>query len=797
MLKIYFRAGLRNLLRYRSFSLINLIGLSLGFSAVMVLATMLYQYLTTNGQFRNAGRIYYIKTRPAGGNEYMQTPYPFLAAVLKACPDVEAGTHLQSWNWPWLKAGEKEFQDNTWFVEPDFFRVFSFPLVFGNPQTSLQDKHSVVLSQEMAVKLFGSAFAAAGKTLLMDDSVGLTVTGVMEPVPTNTTIRPQVLLPAELLHDNKDFAGGANWYNTFAENYLLLRPGTDTARLNTQLNQLAQANFDPQIRKATVRVAPYSHYIGDQAGNLVQVLIKGQIGTIFFILLIVIANLVNLNAATLFTRQKEIAVRKMMGSRRRHILLQFILENALTVFAALGLAFLLFTNLLLPAINMIIGDRFGAIALNFRHDYPLAGVFLLGGLLIVIVAGSAPGWHFASLRPVDAIKGRVAGGRGRGSVTRNVFITLQFVLATTFIGISIILHSQIRHMKTAALGFEKDCILVVPSDLAFKDPKTAASRFDALLNDLRSNPAVRGVSTSENIPTAYDHNFNTFFDPVTNREVHMQQGSADAGLLPTFGIGLAGGRNFINMNDSLDANAVMINRKAVMQLGWTMANAAGKILRAKGDNQPHTVVGVMDDFHYEDLTHDIGPLVHFFTGHQRLGGRYLSVRAAPGHEADVARLLTAGFKEMPSRRPFQYEWLGERIDKQYSLLEGILKATNYVAILMVFIAAMGLFGLIALFTRQRVKEVGIRKVLGAGTGDIVGLLSRNFLVLIGLALLIATPMAWMVMHNWLQDFAYRIDIQWWMLAGAGLIAVGIGVLTVGYHTVRAAMANPVDALRSE
>lgn len=205
----------------------------------------------------------------------------------------------------------------------------------------------------------------------------------------------------------------------------------------------------------------------------------------------------------------------------------------------------------------------------------------------------------------------------------------------------------------------------------------------------------------------------------------------------------------------------------------------------------------MDDFHYGDLTRNIDPLIHFFGGRQRLAGRYLSLRYEPGHREAVVRTLAAAFREMPSRRNFSYEDLGDRIDKQYSLLEGILKATNYVAVLTVFIAAMGLFGLIALFTRQRVKEVGIRKVLGADTLDIVRLLSRSFLLLVGVALLIATPMAWWVMHRWLQDFAYRIDIEWWMLAGAGLIALGIALVTVGFHAVRAALANPVEALRSE
>ena len=223
----------------------------------------------------------------------------------------------------------------------------------------------------------------------------------------------------------------------------------------------------------------------------------------------------------------------------------------------------------------------------------------------------------------------------------------------------------------------------------------------------------------------------------------------------------------------------------------------GRNLRAKGDPALYTVIGVMDDFRYGTSMRDIGPVINSFGGHQHLGYRYLSIRVAPGHEADVLALVQKGFHDMPSRRNFSAENLSDRVDHQYAFLEGLVGVTNYVAILTIFIAAMGLFGLVALFTRQRVKEVGIRKVLGAKTGDIVGMLSRSFLVLIVLSLLIASPIAWWIMHAWLQDFAYRIAIQWWMLLGAGVIALAIGVFTIGYHAFRAARANPVDSLRSE
>ena len=794
MLLIYLRNGFRNLLRFRGYSLINLIGLSLGFSAIMVMSVMLYQYLTANGQFRNKSRMYYVKLRNADGGSGTQTPYPFLDAALASSPDIEAGTHIQSFYWPWLKAGSKEFQDNTWFVDPGFFQVFSFPVESGDVKAALRNKFDVVLSHEMAGKLFGSAAAAQGKTLTLDDTIGVTVAAVLEPVPTNTTIRPQVILTTALLRDNAGFTQMANWYNTFAENYLLLRPGADTARVNRQLAQLSQLKFDPANRSSRPYVAPYSRFVQEESGNLTMVLVKGQVGTILFILLLVVANLLNLNGATLLARQKEMAVRKMMGSGRVHIILQFVVENAMVVFAALVLAFALFRGFLMPAINEILKDQFGAIAVNIRHDYPLVGVFIFAGLAIVVLAGSLPVFHFASLRTADAIKGRITRHRER-HFARNSFITLQFVLATIFIGVSIILRSQIAHMRTAVLGFNKEQVLVVPLDLAYHNPATAAARFDALLNDLRHDPAVEQFSTSWNIPTQYEDNFNTFFDPTTNREVNMRQGATDVGMLPTFHIQLAEGRNFDGVHDSLNNNKVIINRRAASTLGWT--NAVGRTLRAKGGSELYTVIGVMDDFRYGTSMRDIDPVINTFGGHQGLGYRYLSIRVVAGHDADVLALVQKGFHDMPARRVFSYEHLSDRVDHQYAFLEGLVGVTNYVAILTIFIAAMGLFGLVALFTRQRVKEVGIRKVLGAEVFDIVGMLSRSFLLLILLSLLIASPIAWWIMHGWLQDFAYRITIQWWMLFGAGGIALAIGVFTIGWHALRVARSNPVDSLRSE
>jgi putative ABC transport system permease protein len=794
MFKNYFKIAGRQLLKNKLFSIVNITGLSIGLASIMVLAIMVYQYLTTDNYQKDIAQMYYLKTGSSEANSYAATPYPLLGEIVKQCPEVEAGTHIQQWYYPWLKYGDKEFQETTTFIDTAYFKVFQYPFKYGSPAMALKDKFSVVLSEEIAQKFFGNT-NPLGKIFMADDTMQLTVTGVLEHVPANTTIRPSVLIPTAILESNPDFKTDADWYNTFASNYIRLKKNSDVKLFDKKIAAITKLNY-PQEQKGNKVYAVAFSEITKEAAPVMGVIIKGAIGAGVFILLIIFLNLINLNSAGMYARTKEVAIKQMIGGSKKSILIQFCVENGLIVIISVVFAWLFFSSLLLPAVNSIATGSFRAIETDISKNYPLAVFFAVVGILFTILAACLPALKLFTVKVTDAVKGKITSGNYKNSYVRNTFITLQFVFAVTLICITIILNRQVKFMKSSPLGFNQENVGVASLDLAFRDEATAMERLKSELNELKNNPHVKAVSVNANVPTRYWDNYNTFYDPANNKEVNLKQAPADAGFVPVYKIPIIQGKNFDDALAASEKNAVLINRSAMKAFGWK--DAVGKQLKTKGDNQPYTITGVMEDFHYRDLQSSIEPLIQFYSGTfkpQKYG--ILSVRTDAGYTDKIMQQLEAALKPIPSRRSFSYELMSDKVDKQYALLDGILKVTNYVALLTIFIASMGMFGLISLFARMRIKEIGIRKVLGSSVSDIVKLLSKDFLMLVVLAAVIAMPIAGYIMHTWLQDFAYHIAIRWWMFLLAGAIAIIIALLTVSFQSIKAAMANPVKSLRTE
>ena len=794
MFKNHLTTAFRHLWKNKLLSILNLLGLSIGIGSVLTLIFSVYAYYNADSMIEDQGNIYYLKTTTTGGDSFTETPYPLLEEIVKSSPQVIAATHLQGWNQPWLEYGELEFQEITNYVEPDFFNVFSLPLKYGDPATALRKKNSIILTHKVSQKVFGKR-NPMGETMKINDSLHLTVTGVLEPISPYSAFRLGVLMPTNLLEDYPGFAARANWSDSFTSNFLRLSPNTNIENFENHIRELVQNNYsDPDII-AGIKLMPFSDMRTD-AIPVVNSIINGSIAASVFVLLIVLINLLNLNTSMMYRRTKDIAVRKILGGSKRNITLQFCIENGILVFASIIISAILFLGLLLPKLNDIYGADFGKISFTVSDDYPVILYAVALGILVTLVVGILPTLRFISVPISTGIKGKIDAVKS-SFLVRNSFIVLQFSIAILFICVAIILNSQIGFMKNASLGFNKENVLVGNIDLDYKNEETALYKFNGLVDKLKTNPYVKRVSVSQAVPSDYYSNYSQFFEPETNREVRTRYAYTDEGYLETLQIPLVMGRDFDENLNEVQDHSVIINRTALKAFGWD--SIEGKRLKEKGSNSPgYPVVGVMEDFHYEDMQNAVEPLVHFNVGKNNLKHhRFLSVRVAKGHEKDVENFIASGFDNISTRRTYKQEYLTDKVNAQYRIIEGMLKTVNVVALLTIFIASLGMFGLISLNTKKRVKEIGVRRTLGAGVARIVILLSKDFIKLVIVAFLLAFPLVWWLMDSWLQDFAYRVDLKWWMFALGGLIALLITAFTIGIQSIKAATANPVKSLRTE
>ncbi len=794
MFKNSIKTAWRSLWKNKLFAAVNIIGLSVGFASIIALLAGVYMYYTTDDIQQHKKDLYYLKSVDPGdaSNGSLLTTFPLLDEIKRTCPEVTAATHIQQWYYPWLKNGDNEVQETTYFVDEDFLKVFTLPLKYGNANIIFRNKYDVLLSDKIATQLFGN-INPIGKIITADDSLQLTVAGVLKNIPSNSSVKGDVFLSTSFLkYALPGFENDANWYNRFAINFLRLQDNANILLLEKKIAGIVNTHYDKQAGAAKIIAVSFSKFKNEN-GSLVQTIVKGSVATACFILLIIIFNLINLNAASMYTRAKEVAVRKVIGAGRLRIFAQFCVENGLIFLIALIIASLLFVNVLMPQLNAIYKSQFTELALG-KNDLPVMLGFIALSLIVVVAAGSLPSLKLIGLPVANGVKGQLSRNIKGGSYLRNVFIVLQFTLAVVFIGVTIILNRQINYMQRASLGYDKDNTMVVNLDMGFKNISKDSVYFATLLGNLKNNLYVKSVTTSEAIPTDYKNLYDTYVDPSTGKEITVRYSTMSAGYTGVYSIPVIKGRDFNDDLSATEGKSVMINKKAMNALGWK--DITGKQLVSKGGADPVNVVGVMDNFHYQNMQYGIEPLMHTYA---KPGLYYsnLSVKIDPKHANDVLQQLQTAFKQMSGRRPFKYSYMSDMVDKQYDLLNGIFRITNFVAFLTIIISCMGMFALISLYAKQRVKEIGVRKVLGAKVSSIVLLLSKDFVLFVLIASVIATPVALWVMHSWLQSFTYHIQMEWWMFVLAACIAVAIAMITVSIQSVKAAVANPVKALRTE
>jgi putative ABC transport system permease protein len=803
----YIKVAFRNLHRQKLYSAINIIGLAIGITCVLFILFYVQYELSYDRYHEKADRIYRLAVSiRMGGNELERAIVgaPTAAALVTDFPEVAEAVRLRTGgNW-YVRYGEKTYKETSFiFADANIFEIFSIPLLKGDPRTALAEPMAIVISQAAAAKYFGHD-DPIGKSLNFDSQMDAKVTGVFQDIPANS-------------HFHWDFIGSMasaeknlvqEWTSLDVYTYLLLTEGADPSGLEAKFPAMVEKYCDQEFKAFTGKVyaqlkesgTKWEYYLQpltsihlysnlgfelEPNSDIQYVYIFSTIA--IFCLLIASINFINLSTARSTKRAKEVGIRKVLGSARPQLIVQFITESVLMSVAALLLA-LLFVRLLHPSFHSLIGRK---IDINIL-THPSQLLILVGVIVFVgIIAGIYPAFVLSSFRPVAVLKQQMKKGI-RSHWLRRTFVVFQFVTSIVLIIGTIIIYNQMRYIQNRDLGFQKEQVLVV------QDAFILGQRISAFKEELKHNPNIVSSTITSYLPVLSNTRVRSVF-PEGQME---QRGSmaihawkTDYDFIETFNMDIIQGRDF-SREFSTDSSATLINEAAAAVFGWD--DPIGKRIGADSPNgsgkyQYFTIIGVVKNFHFDSMRKSIMPL----TLHLEQSSEFLAVRLRIENvSAQIESIRELWNKYLPGY-PFEYSFLDERFENMYQseLRSGqILSIFSALAIL---ISCLGLFGLSAYMAEQRTKEIGIRKVLGASVSEILLLLSQEFSRLVLIGFLIATPLSYFIMRNWLREFAYRTSINIWPFVISVTLTLFIALVTVSYFSIRLALANPSDSLRYE
>ena len=811
MIRNYLKIAFRNLMKYKFISFINLFGLTVGLTCCFLILAYILHELSYDKYNKNAKNIYRLERtfkNPETGIVALQlgtVAPPVAPLLLNDFKEIKNITRILSNGITPLKYEEKKFNEkDVYFADENLFKVFDVNVIKGNPEKALADPFSIMLTEEVAEKYFGKD-DAMNKVIRMSNQFDCKVTGIYKSFPSNSHVHPAIMLSFNTLKDTAIYGAkqlATNWGNNSFYNYLLLPDGYDDKKLVAQFPAFLNRHIplepgDPgkykpsawtslSLRKLTdIHLYAHSDLEAEENGDIKRVYIFSAIA--LFILLIACINYMNLSTARSVLRAKEIGVRKVVGAQKKEIIWQFLSESVLIAWIAALFAFAL-TWLVLPGLNQFSGQHLSvAILLQWQIIIPI----LLVPFIIGIVSGIYPALFLSSFQPIKVLKGIIKVGDTNFSF-RKVLVVAQFSISIILIISTAVVFQQLRYMQNKSLGFDREHIVTLNYDAGLNNT------FDAFKTELLSNSFIKNAGRSSRIPTGrlldeMGSKINRG-DSLAPTKADIKFVVTDADFIPTYGVKMIAGRNF-SKDFSTDSGSFLINEAAVKALTiQSNEEAIGKEFtygQRKGQ-----LIGVFNDFHFESMHQRILPLV-FFTPRTANGYGIISIKIAGNNIAAALAHMEKTWEKFLPDSPFDYTFLDENFEKLYQAETKQGTIFTIFSFIAIFIACLGLFGLSAFAISQRIKEIGIRKVLGANVSTIVGLLSKDFLKLVAIAALIAFPVAWYAMNKWLQDFAYRINIPWWIFLAAGIIAAIIAFATISLQTIKAAISNPVNSLRTE
>jgi putative ABC transport system permease protein len=797
-------------MKYKFISFINLFGLTVGLTCCLLITTYVLNELSYDRYNKNAENIYRV-TRSFNNAEGVVSlnlstvSPPFGYYFPTDFPEIKKMTRLLNSGTIAFKYKDKLIAEpDVYFADDNLFDMFTLKVLKGNSKTALEDPFSIMMSEDVAKKYFGNE-DPMNKVIRAGNQFDVKVTGIYKGFPENSFMHPGVLISFNTLKDSAVYGAEnlqTNWGNnsffTFLELPNHYDPNKMIARFPAFLDKRMAGQYGPNqpskftklgLQKlADIHLYSHTDYEAEPNGDINRVYIFSAIA--LFILLIACINYMNLASARSALRAKEIGIRKVIGARKKELIFQFLSESVLIAWTAILIAFLLlyFT---LPWLNQVSGQQ---LSVNILLKWQVLIPLFLTPFIVGILSGLYPALFMSSFQPVKTLKGLFKAGGGNISF-RKVLVVAQFTISIVLIITTMIVFQQLRYMQETSLGYDKEHIITLPYYNAVNP------QYDAFRNDLLQSSGVKDVARSSRIPTGrlLDANgastmVGDSLQPVT---ADIKDVSADYDFIPTYGIHLVAGRNF-SRDYSMDTSNFILNESAVKAIGWkSPQEAIGRNFMYGGTKGK--VIGVIADFHFESLQHKIVPMVLVNPPTTPTDSRFnsLSIKLAgnniPASLASVEKIWKTYLPELP----YQYTFLDENFNKLYQSEQRQGTIFTTFACIAIFIACLGLFGLSAFEITQRVKEIGVRKVLGAKVSSIVTLLSKDFLKLVLVATLIAFPIAWYAMSHWLQGFAYRVNIHWWVFVLAAILALVVALVTVSFQAIKAAVANPVESLRSE
>jgi putative ABC transport system permease protein len=794
MIKNYIKIAFRNIARQKGYSFINIMGLAIGIACCLIIMLFVLNELSYERHFSKADRIYRITQHIKWNGNSMDVPLtsaPFAAALRNDYPAIENTVRIQPEGGGIIQAAGKQLSaSDVFFVDPSIFDVFDYAFLHGDPKTALQQTKSIVLTEELAIKLFGAASQAMGKSVVFDKSTENIVTGVLANPSPGSHIRFSALRALPPTYT-------AGWQQFELHTYVLLKEGQERERVEAGFalffdkylrNEMGNVNFQMRLQPITsIHLHSNLEYELGTNGNVQYVYLFVCIAVL--ILLIACINYMNLATARSAQRAKEVGIRKTLGSGRGQLAGLFIAESIIITAIAVVLA-MVFADLVLPLVNNMM-----QLDLSFSNFSPGRLAVALGVLVILVglISGSYPALYLSSFRPVTILKGEQR--KSGRPVFRQALVVFQFVVSIVLISCVWVVYEQLHFVNSTFLGFNKDQTL----HLHIHD-NAARLNVPALKQRLLQHPGVEAAASASNPIGAYTLGKKGVFLETngvvsSNNNQLVQHLMVDEDFLQTMEINLLNGRNFEPGRTDDSHNAILINEAFAMQAGWGNDPVGKQLMFANDTATVYRVIGLVSDFHVNSLQHKIEPLAMLLAPPKEQDNLFVRISA---HDMPATlAFIDKAYKEFDSNNPAEITFVDQTYAKRYETVQQRGRLFMAFTSITLFVACLGLFGLAAFTAEQRTKEIGVRKVLGASISDIITLLSKDFLKLVVLALLIASPFAWALTHKWLEDFAYRIQVSPLVFAGAGLITILIALATISIQSFKAATANPVQSLKTE